>query len=185
MSDPETTDWVVGCNLTVQTKNEEIQGEVFAYDKGSNTVIVRQRGSTPFHSNLRLLKVSYIKVGYLPELAGRWQQSKFCYVCCVYCCHVRMHVQGVNSVSAPAQPVDPLPLVDMQRCKDRESKALQVRLKDNSNASWQCPVITCENRLPRRKLQRLVLVSAVKHNRFLMHYQRLCHVTGSSKASSY
>lgn len=69
MSDLESTDWVVGCNLTVQTKNEEIQGEVFAYDKGSNTVIIRQQGSTPFHSNLRLLKVGYIKVSHLPKLA--------------------------------------------------------------------------------------------------------------------
>lgn len=40
-----------------------------------------------------------------------------------------MHLQGVSDVSAPAHPVDPLPLVDMQRCRDRESKALQVRLK--------------------------------------------------------
>ena len=69
MSDSEATDWVTGCNLTIQTQNEEIQGEVFAYDKGSNTVIIRQQGSTPFHSDLRLLKVSYIKVGHLPELA--------------------------------------------------------------------------------------------------------------------
>ncbi|KAL3147660.1 hypothetical protein ABBQ32_002413 [Trebouxia sp. C0010 RCD-2024] len=94
MSDAEAIDWVVGCNVTVQTKNEEVQGEVFAYDKGSNTVLIRQQGSTPFHSNLRLLKASYIK--------------------------------NVNNVLPPAQPVEPLPLVDMQRCRDRESKALQA-----------------------------------------------------------
>ena len=93
--------------------------------------------------------------------------------------------QGVSNVLGPTQPVDPLPLVDMQRCRDRESKALQVRLKDNINASWQHPIITCENRLLRQKRQRLVLVSAVKHKRSLMHYQRLCHVTGSSKTLSY
>ena len=62
MSDAEAIDWVVGCNVAVQTKTEEVQGEVFAYDKGSNTVLIRQQGSTPFHSNLRLLKASYIKV---------------------------------------------------------------------------------------------------------------------------
>ena len=62
MSDVEVTDWIVGCSLTVQTQTEEIQGEVFAYDKGSNTVCIRQHGSTPFHSNLLLLKISYIKV---------------------------------------------------------------------------------------------------------------------------
>lgn len=94
MSDAETNDWVVGCNVTVQTKTEKVQGEIFAYDKGSNTVLIRQQGSTPFHSNLRLLKVSYIK--------------------------------GVDSVSSPAQTMEPLPLVDMQRCRDRESKALQA-----------------------------------------------------------
>lgn len=56
-----------------------------------------------------------------------------------------MHLQGVSIVSAPVQSVDPLPLVDMQRCRDRESKALQVRLKDDSNAVWQCPTISCEH----------------------------------------
>ena len=56
-----------------------------------------------------------------------------------------MHLQGVSNVSAPAQPVDPLPLVDMQRCRDRESKALQVRLKVNSDAVWQRPIINCGN----------------------------------------
>lgn len=76
MSDPDATDWVIGCNLTVQTKNEEIQGEVFAYDKGSNTVLIRQQGSTPFQSNLRLLKISYIKVSEVPAPAWYWQVSR-------------------------------------------------------------------------------------------------------------
>lgn len=75
MSDPDATDWVIGCNLRVQTKNEEIQGEVFAYDKGSNTVLIRQQGSTSFHSILRLLKVSYIKVSQVPALADLWKSA--------------------------------------------------------------------------------------------------------------
>ena len=53
---------VVGCPLTIKTQNEELQGQVFAFDKASNTVLLTQSGSTPFHSNLRLLKVDYIKV---------------------------------------------------------------------------------------------------------------------------
>lgn len=85
MSDPDSTDWVIGCNLTVQTKNEKIQGEVFAYDKGSNTVLIRQQGSTPFHSNLRLLKISYIKVSQVPALATLQCFAQLCAaeaVCC-------------------------------------------------------------------------------------------------------
>ena len=62
MTDVEETHWVVGCNLTVKTRNEEIQGQVFAFDKASNTVLLSQNGSTPFHSNLRLLKANYVKV---------------------------------------------------------------------------------------------------------------------------
>ena len=62
MTDVEETHWVVGCNLTVKTRNEEIQGQVFAFDKASNTVLLSQIGSTPFHSNMRLLKANYVKV---------------------------------------------------------------------------------------------------------------------------
>lgn len=62
MSDPGANDWVIGCELSVSTQSEDIRGHVFAYDKLSNTVVLRQPGSTPFHSNLRLLKVNFIKV---------------------------------------------------------------------------------------------------------------------------
>lgn len=65
MSDVEATDWVVGCQVSVKTQNEAIRGEVFAFDKPSDTVLIRQQGSTPFHNNLRLLKTKYIKVNFL------------------------------------------------------------------------------------------------------------------------
>lgn len=62
MSDHDGTDWVIGCELAVSTQSEDIRGHVFAFDKLTNTVVLRQPGSTPFHSNLRLLKVNFIKV---------------------------------------------------------------------------------------------------------------------------
>lgn len=68
MTDVEEPKWLVGCRLTVKTQNEEIQGRVFAFDKASNTVLLTQTGSTPFHSNLRLLKANYIKVNEIVML---------------------------------------------------------------------------------------------------------------------
>ena len=62
MSEQATHDWVIGCELSVTTQSEDIRGQVFAFDKSTNTVVLRQPGSTPFHSNLRLLKVNFIKV---------------------------------------------------------------------------------------------------------------------------
>ena len=62
MSDVAATDFPVGCAVSVVTQGEEVQGEVFAFDSASDTVLIHQQGSTPFHSNLRFLKVAYLKV---------------------------------------------------------------------------------------------------------------------------
>ncbi len=62
MSDVAATDFPVGCTVSVVTQGEQVQGEVFAFDSASHTVLIHQQGSTPFHSNLRLLKVAYLKV---------------------------------------------------------------------------------------------------------------------------
>lgn len=62
MSDVAATDFPVGCAVSVVTQGEQVQGEVFAFDSASDTVLIHQQGSTPFHSNLRLLKVAYLKV---------------------------------------------------------------------------------------------------------------------------
>ncbi len=62
MSDVAATDFPVGCAVSVVTQGEQVQGEVFAFDSASDTVLIQQQGSTPFHSNLRLLKVAYLKV---------------------------------------------------------------------------------------------------------------------------
>jgi hypothetical protein len=62
MSDVAATDFPVGCTVSVVTQGEQVQGEVFAFDSASDTVLIHQQGSTPFHSNLRLLKVAYLKV---------------------------------------------------------------------------------------------------------------------------
>lgn len=61
MSDVAATDFPVGCAVSVVTQGEEVQGEVFAFDSASDTVLIHQQGSTPFHSNLRFLKVAYLK----------------------------------------------------------------------------------------------------------------------------
>lgn len=94
MSDIQGNDYVVGCQVSVKTQNEEVQGEVFAFDEASGTVLIRQQGSTPFHNHLRLLRTSYIK--------------------------------SIEKASEPIDPLAPLPMVDMQRCRDRETKALQA-----------------------------------------------------------
>lgn len=62
MSERDANDWVIGCELSVSTQTEDIRGHVFAFDKLTNTVVLRQPGSTPFHCNLRLLKVNFVKV---------------------------------------------------------------------------------------------------------------------------
>lgn len=62
MSDVAASDFPVGCTVSVVAQGEQVQGEVFAFDSASDTVLIHQQGSTPFHSNLRLLKVAYLKV---------------------------------------------------------------------------------------------------------------------------
>jgi protein LSM12 len=39
---------------------QELSGEVFAYDNGSKTLVLREQGSTPFHHNVRILNCEYI-----------------------------------------------------------------------------------------------------------------------------
>lgn len=39
---------------------QELSGEVFAYDSGSKTLVLREQGSTPFHHNVRILNCEYI-----------------------------------------------------------------------------------------------------------------------------
>lgn len=71
MSEYDAHAWVIGCELSVTTQYEDIRGHVFAFDKSTNTVVLRQPGSTPFHSNLRVLKVNFIKVllpNYCPQI---------------------------------------------------------------------------------------------------------------------
>ena len=40
---------------------QEVSGELFAYDKQANMFLLRQKGSTPFHHHLQLLRKSQIK----------------------------------------------------------------------------------------------------------------------------
>jgi len=77
-------------------RQQELSGTVFAHDKATNCLLLRQPGSHGGVSTLRLLKCSYIK--------------------------------AVTSLAPPASPADlALPFVDMDRCKQREERALKVR----------------------------------------------------------
>lgn len=52
----------IGCELQLQTcLGEEIIGEVAAYDKPSNILVLTQPGSFPDHHNLIILRTNYIK----------------------------------------------------------------------------------------------------------------------------
>ena len=76
---------------------QEVEGEIFAYDKSTNCLVLVQPGSTPFHHNLRMLKTSYVKA-------------------------------VLSAVPPGSPPSTQLPFVDMQRCREREEKAIRVRL---------------------------------------------------------
>ncbi|KAK9823738.1 hypothetical protein WJX72_005050 [[Myrmecia] bisecta] len=94
------SEWVVGCEVALQTTlGEDLEGQVFAYDKNTNCCILLQPGSTPFHNHLRILKANYIKT-------------------------------VVTAKRANQQPDLHLPVVDMQRCRDREERALQAALQE-------------------------------------------------------
>lgn len=73
-----------------------MEGEIFAYDKGSNCLVLVQPGSTPFHNNLRMLKTNFVK-------------------------------SVLSAVPPSSPPSTQLPFVDMQRCREREEKAIRVR----------------------------------------------------------
>ena len=74
---------------------EKAAGEVFAYDAATDRLVLRQQGSTPFHSTLRLLKGAHV-------------------------------TQVVQLKAAPAGPPEPLPAVDLSRCREREDKAVRA-----------------------------------------------------------
>ena len=140
MSDIQGNDYVVGCQVSVKTQNEEVQGEVFAFDEASGTVLIRQQGSTPFHNHLRLLRTSYIKVTHLsatcqhlclplpgPLYVWPCQSPSRLELPAVSICKTpAVMLQSIENASEPIDPLAPLPMVDMQRCRDRETKALQV-----------------------------------------------------------
>lgn len=75
---------------------EEVSGELFAHDKQANMLLLRQKGSTPFHHHLQLLRKSQIK-----------------------------GVISSEPPALPLAAA-PLPYVDPQRSQDRLSRALQT-----------------------------------------------------------
>ena len=55
---------------------QEVSGELFAYDKQANLFLIRQKGSTPFHHHLQLLRKSQIKVRLDSALIHRFWKGK-------------------------------------------------------------------------------------------------------------
>ena len=73
---------------------ERAAGQVFAYDAATDRLVLRQAGSTPFHSTLRILKGA--------------------------------HVTGVVQLKDGGAPLEPVPAVDVARCREREEKAVRA-----------------------------------------------------------
>ena len=49
---------------------QEVSGEVLAVDVGSGLLTLKQPGSTPFHSNLRVLRTEHVTVREGSFVAG-------------------------------------------------------------------------------------------------------------------
>ncbi|KAK9786298.1 hypothetical protein WJX73_006824 [Symbiochloris irregularis] len=66
LADPDVLgsnhDWAVGYDVRLTTTlGEEISGEVFTFDKVTNCVVLKQKGTKQSCSNLCLLKANFIK----------------------------------------------------------------------------------------------------------------------------
>ena len=75
---------------------QNVSGVIFGCDSDGpeRVMVVQQPGSTPFHTNLKIIKESYI--------------------------------ESVSECTPPSDgPSEPLPLVDEQRCRDREERAVR------------------------------------------------------------
>ena len=73
---------------------ETAAGTVFAYDAATDRLVLRQSGSTPFPSTLRMVKGEHV---------------------------TDLHFKD------DAQPaLEPLPAVDLARCREREEKAVRA-----------------------------------------------------------
>lgn len=56
-----TTDWEVGCEVVFKSVNdEEISGEVFAFDKTARIVVLKQPGSAPRSSKIRIVSEKHL-----------------------------------------------------------------------------------------------------------------------------
>lgn len=75
---------------------EAVAAQVYAYDAGSDRLVLRQPGSTPFHSTLRIVKGAAV-AGAAPR-------------------------EGAGSEAA----IEALPPVDLARGREREEKAVRA-----------------------------------------------------------
>jgi hypothetical protein len=91
--------YAVGADVQLELElpgvgSETAQCTVLAYDVATDRLVVRQPGSTPFHSTLRVLKGAHV-------------------------------TRIVQLKPAPGTP-EPLPQVDLGRCREREEKAVRA-----------------------------------------------------------
>lgn len=84
----------VQLELALPGGTETAAGVVFAYDEATDRLVLRQPGSTPFHSTLRILKGEQIT--------------------------------NILEMKPAAGEPEPLPPVDLQRCREREEKAVRA-----------------------------------------------------------
>lgn len=93
------------------------EGTVYAYDAATDRLVLRQPGSTPFHSTLRVLKGA--------------------------------HVTRIVQLKPTMAVLEPLPAVDLGRCREREDKAVRAaeseaaKIGVNVSRQAQVGVVVC------------------------------------------
>ena len=149
---------------------QEVKGELFGFDKICNSVLLKQQGSRPDLSNLRLLKASFIKASDTSEAPS----SKVVPApCSTPGLMPDLCKQTITAATPPKQPVENrLPYIDAQRCNDRLERAVQVCAAASHTCAWKrngislscqkaypCswPPLSCR-RLQQQRLQKLAWV---------------------------
>mmetsp|Transcript_13978 Transcript_13978/g.16888 ORF Transcript_13978/g.16888 Transcript_13978/m.16888 type:complete len:191 (-) Transcript_13978:410-982(-) len=97
-------DLSIGCFVHVRTVlGEDIQGELFAYDSKFNCVCIQEQSEDGKVTGVRVLKANFIK-----DVVEATERN-------------------------PGKEVDPLPTLDMAKCRAREAKALKAAEEEAAN----------------------------------------------------
>ena len=119
---------------------------MLALDQATGLLTLKQPGSTPFNSNLRILRIQDVQViivslgwhgralaAYVHAAMVQQKCSQLVHwmaelhPCCQLTCGCCLPMQSVSSVAPGASNNGKLPYIDPQRCKDREERAVAVR----------------------------------------------------------